>query len=92
MSAEAPDRTGQTWCRHSINAKRFIFIVLGPPVKHDQFEWRHPILVLRSDNRPDMEGRQSTSAEPKLRADPDHADSDLWSVPWEDMPSMTRIA
>jgi hypothetical protein len=72
--------------------KRAIFVVLGPPKRHGD-EWRHPILFLRCDNRPDLVGRESTSSEPKRRfSDIAWEDNFLEMDAWEEASGMTRIA
>lgn len=84
---DVPDRTGQSWQMRSVNARRLVFLVIGPPKKHG-FVWRHPTLVLMSDNRPEMVGTQSTVGEPRIPMGlrlMDDMDT------WEEATGMTRL-
>lgn len=88
---DVPDRTGQSWQMRSVNARRLVFLVIGPPKKHGS-EWRHPTLVLLSDNRPEKTGTQSSVAEPRIPVglrfmDPTDEDMDTW----EEATGMTRL-
>ena len=86
---DVPDRTGQIWQIRSVNAKRLVFVVVGPPKRHGS-EWRHPTLVLMSDNRPDKVATLSTAAEPRPRGT--YEDPGLVLELWEDTFGLTRIA
>lgn len=75
------------WQRRTVNARRRVFLVVGPPKDHTTGHI-HPVLVLMSDNRPDTVGRQGSAIEPLLDfQDPDAA----YKVLWEEESSMTRI-
>lgn len=85
---EVPDRTGQVWQRRTVNAARHVFVVLGPSCETANGSHQHPVLVLRSDNRPDTIGKQSFAFEPLFDiSDP----FQLYPSPWEHETGMRRI-
>lgn len=82
------DRTGQVWQRRTINAKRRVFVVLGPSRETTNGSHHHPVLVLMSDNRPDTVGKQGSALEPLFDISDPHQ---LDPSPWEHETGMRRI-
>lgn len=88
---DVPDRTGQTWKIRNGIGRYSVFLVIGPPKKHGS-DYRHPTLVLMSDNRPENVGTQSTCAEPRIPWGSHFMEcSDEDMDMWEEASSMMRL-